>query len=65
MPPSSSPVVLLVLGMAWVSAAVLTGMVLALIARRIHPGLSLGRLWVFYTLLMGFLVAFVMVLGWY
>jgi hypothetical protein len=51
--------------MAWVSAAVLSGMVLALMARRIHPSLSLGRLWVFYTLLMGFLAAFVMILGWY
>jgi hypothetical protein len=63
--PASSPAVLLVIGLVWVSAAVVTGMILALLARRIHPSLSLGRLWVFYTLLMGFLVAFVMVLGWY
>ena len=65
MSPASSPAVLLVIGLVWVSAAVVTGMILALLARRIHPSLSLGRLWVFYTLLMGFLVAFVMVLGWY
>lgn len=65
MSPASSPVVLLVIGLVWISAAVVTGMILALMARRIHPSLSLGRLWVFYTLLMGFLVAFVMILGWY
>ena len=65
MTPGSSPVVLWVLGLAWFSAAVLTGMILALLARRIHPSLSLSRLWIFYTLLMGFLVAFVMVLGLY
>lgn len=65
MSPASSPMVLWVLGLAWFSAAVFTGMLLALLARRIHPSLSLGRLWVVYTLLMGFLVAFVMLLGLY
>ena len=55
---------LVVLSAVWVTASCTTGFLLALLARRIHPGLSLIRLWVFYTALMAFLVAVVFILGW-
>ncbi len=54
-----------VLSVVWVAAASGTGLLLALLAKRIHPGLSLVRLWFFYTLLMAFLVAVVFLLGWF
>lgn len=41
-----------------------TGFLLALLARRLHPSLSLVRLWFFYTVLMAFLVAAVFIIGW-
>ncbi len=54
-----------VLAVVWVVSSSGTGFLLALLARRIHPGLSLVRLWFFYTILMALLVAFVFVLGWF
>jgi hypothetical protein len=54
-----------VLGLVWVAAASGTGFLLALLARRIHPGLSLVKLWFFYTVLMALLVAFVLLIGWF
>lgn len=44
-------------------AACGSGFLLALLARRVHPTLSLPPLWVFYSALMGFLVAVVLVVG--
>lgn len=41
-----------------------TGFLLALLGKRIHPGLSLVKLWLFYTVLMGTLVALVFVIAW-
>jgi len=49
--------------MVWLVAASGTGILLALLARRLHPSLSLVKLWFFYTLLMAFLVGFVFLLG--
>ena len=53
------------LAVVWVVSSSGTGLLLALLARRIHPGLSLVRLWFFYTILMALLVAFVFILGWF
>jgi hypothetical protein len=55
---------LLVLSAVWVAAATATGFLLALLARKIHPGLSLVKLWLFYTVLMATLVAIVFVVAW-
>ena len=57
--------VLLVLSAVWVAASSGTGFLLALMAKRIHPGLSLRKLWLFYTVLMAMLVALVFVLAWF
>lgn len=54
-----------ILSLVWAVAASLTGFLLALLARRVHPGLSLVKLWFFYTVLMAVLVAFVFFLGWF
>jgi len=56
---------LVVLSLVWVASASLSGLLLALLARRIHPGLNFVRLWFFYTVLMAFLVAFVFVVIWF
>lgn len=48
----------------WVAASCSTGFLLALLAGRIHPSLSLARLWLFYTVLMAVLVAVVFIIGW-
>jgi hypothetical protein len=48
-----------------VAASCGTGFLLALLARRIHPGLSLVKLWLFYTVLMAVLVALVFIVGWF
>ena len=61
MDPLSWTVLLLV----WMTAATGSGFVLALLARRIHPGLSLVRLWIFYTILMATLVAVVFLVAWW
>jgi hypothetical protein len=59
------PTVLIFLAVLWMAAASGTGLLLALLARRIHPTLSLPRLWFFYTVLMGAFVALVLLLLWY
>jgi hypothetical protein len=56
---------LLVLSGVWVAASSGTGFVLALLAKKIHPGLSLVKLWLFYTVLMATLVALVFILAWF
>lgn len=57
-------VALLLLTLVWMVASSVTGLFLALLAKRIHPGLSLRRLFLFYTTLMAFLVAVVFAVGW-
>ena len=59
------PLSLVVLSAVWVAAATGTGFLLALLARRLHPGLSLTKLWFFYTVLMAVLVAVVFLIGWF
>lgn len=49
----------------WVASSLGTGWILALLARRIHPALSLLKLWVLYSTLMAFLVAVVFLVGWF
>jgi hypothetical protein len=49
----------------WALASSGTGILLAFLAKRIHPGLSLVKLWVFYTVLMGTLVGVVFLIGWF
>ena len=51
---------LLLLGGA--AGVALTALVLAWLARRIHPGLSLLRLWLFYCALLGAVLAAVFLL---
>lgn len=53
----------MVLLAVWVAAASGTGFLLALLARRIHSGLSLRKLWAFYTVLMATLVAAVFLIA--
>ncbi|MFO8174391.1 MAG: hypothetical protein ACQET1_08970 [Gemmatimonadota bacterium] len=53
------------LSLVWMAASGGTGLLLALLARRIHPDLSLTKLWFFYTILMGVLVAVVLLIGWW
>jgi hypothetical protein len=55
----------MVLLVVWTAASSGTGLLLALLAKRIHPGLSLRKLWLFYTALMAVLVAAVFVIGWF
>jgi hypothetical protein len=55
----------IILGAVWVLAATGTGFLLALLARRLHPTLSLVRLWFFYTVLMSVLVAVVLLIIWF
>lgn len=54
-----------VLSLVWILAASGTGLLLAQLARRLHPGLDLVKLWFFYTVLMGVLVAIVFLIGWF
>jgi hypothetical protein len=44
----------------WAIASMGGGALLALLARRLHPTLSLYKLWIFYTAVLGFTVAAVM-----
>ncbi len=59
------PFALAALLLVWAGASSGTGYLLALLARRMHPGLSLPRLWMFYTVLMATLVAAVFLIGWF
>jgi len=56
---------LAVLSVVWMAASSGTGFLLALLARRVHPGLSLVKLWLFYTVLMAILVAVVFLIAWF
>jgi hypothetical protein len=40
------------------------GALLALLVRRLHPSLSLRRLWIFYTALLAFAVAGYLAITW-
>jgi hypothetical protein len=55
----------IVLLVVWTAASSGSGFLLALMAKRIHPGLSLVRLWLFYSALMATLVAVVFLMGWF
>ena len=55
----------IVLLVVWAAASSGTGILLALLAKRIHPGLSLVKLWVFYTVVMGTLAGGVFFVGWF
>jgi hypothetical protein len=59
------PLPLVVLLLVWMGASTGTGFLLALLASRIHTGLSLPKLWAFYSILMGTLVAAVFLIGWF
>jgi hypothetical protein len=48
----------------WAAASMGGGALLALLARRLHPALSLRRLWIFYTALLAFTVAAVLAIAW-
>ena len=61
MEPFSSAVLLCV----WMAASSGSGFLLALLAKRIHPGLSTVKLWLFYTVLMAMLVAVVFLIAWF
>jgi len=56
---------LIVLLVVWVAASCGTGFLLALLGKRLHPGLSLVRLWFFYTVLMGMFVAIIFLVAWF
>ena len=47
----------------WVLTSLVGGAALALLAKRIHPGLSWHRLWIVYSALLGFMVAVVMLIA--
>jgi hypothetical protein len=53
----------IVLLVVWTAASSGSGFLLALLAKRIHPALSLRKLWLFYTALMAMLVAAVFLVG--
>ncbi len=59
------PFALFVLLLVWMAGSSGTGLLLALLAKRIHPGLSMLKLWLFYTVLMAALVAVVFLIGWF
>lgn len=58
------PFALLVLSVVWVTASSGCGILLALLGKRVHPSLSLLKLWGFYTVLMATLVAVVFLIIW-
>jgi hypothetical protein len=55
----------MVLLAVWVTAASGSGFLLALLAKRIHSGLSLRKLWGSYTVLMATMAAIVFLIGWW
>ena len=59
------PLSLIVLLLVWMASSSGTGLLLAFLAKRIHPGLSMAKLWLFYTVLMAVLVAGVFLIGWF
>ena len=56
---------LIVLLGVWTAASSGSGFLLALLAKRVHPGLSMVKLWLFYTVLMALLAAVVFLIGWF
>jgi hypothetical protein len=59
------PLALIVLLLIWMASSSGTGLLLALLAKRLHPGLSMVKLWLFYTVLMAMLVAVVFLIAWF
>jgi len=59
------PLALIVMLLVWMASSSGTGFLLALLAKRIHPGLSMVKLWLFYTVLMAVLVGLVFLIGWF
>lgn len=53
------------LAAAWLITSLGGGAVLALLAKRIHPGLIWHRLWIVYSGLLGFMVAAIMAIAWW
>jgi hypothetical protein len=50
--------------LVWAILSMTGGVLLALLARRLHPALSLRRLWIFYSVLLGITVAGVLAIAW-
>ncbi|MEJ2186868.1 MAG: hypothetical protein P8Z36_13130 [Gemmatimonadota bacterium] len=46
-----------ILGLVWIAASFGGGAFLAFLAKRIHPGLSFRKMWLFYTVLLSVAVA--------
>jgi hypothetical protein len=61
----SDTMVWVLLAAVWVGTSLLGGAVLASLAKRIYEGLNWRRLWIFYSGLLAFLVAAIMVIGWW
>lgn len=57
-------ITLLVLLALWVLASSGSGLALAVLAKRLHPGLSRNRLWLFYTVLTAVLAGIVLLVAW-
>ena len=53
------------LAAVWLGCSLGGGALLARLARRIHPSLSLRKLWVFYSLLLAVTVAVVLAIAWF
>lgn len=65
MPPDASNVAgLLLWGAAWLVSAAVTGALVAVIARRIHPSLGFFGLWKFYSALMALTVLAILAVAW-
>lgn len=54
-----------ILAAVWLACSLGAGAVLALLAKRIHPSLSLRRLWLFYSALLAVMVAAVLAIAWF
>jgi len=61
----STSALVALLAPVWLVCALGGGAILALLAKRIHPGLSFRRLWLFYSGLLGFAVAAILAIGWW
>lgn len=55
----------LLLAVVWLACSLGGGAVLALLAKRIHPSLSVHRLWVFYSALLALTVAAALAIAWF
>lgn len=54
-----------ILAAIWLACSLGGGALLALLARRIHPGLSVRKLWLFYSTLLAATVAAVLAIAWF